>query len=346
MGQTTFFVRSAWLFAGRASGLTLALGCAFSAHAINLVVDQDAAKPLQCLTKAGPPPVYPERDLAMQRSANFRVKLSFFAADKAPEVEVLSRNGSDDSVDEVQRYLRGYRLPCLAAGQKIEAVQEFAFSPKGGESVHWNDMRFVVPVATDRVLSCLRTPAELPRWTEDNALASTIKRANSGNVMLQIRFVKPDAAPELKIIYNSSSTALANIALEHAGEYRLPCLPANAQPVTIEQLFNFRAATRSHDYALKDSSLMNFLGSVKDIDKQKVKFDLTTMACPFKVMWGVGQPAFKNRVGEVGERNLNRVEFLAWLEGLTLNLSREVFDQVLTQNIIIDVPCGTIDLSS
>ncbi|MCV2353540.1 hypothetical protein LNV09_05125 [Paucibacter sp. B2R-40] len=347
MDQSTFFARSAWLRRGQrlAPTLALALCGSFSAHAINTIVDQDAAKPLQCLTMSEPPPVYPEQDLSLQRGGNFRVKLSFADADRAPEVEILSRNGSDDLAYEVRRYLRGYRLPCLASGQKIEAVQEFAFSPKGGQPVHWNDMRYVAPPANASLVSCLRTPAEVPQWREENPLASNIKKPTSGNVLLHIRFIKPDAAPEVTIAYSSSSQAMARLAQDHAREYRLPCLPAEAQPVTIEQMFSFRGSSRSYDYTLKDNSLMAFLGSVKDIDKQKVSFDLNTMACPFKVMWAVGQPAFKNRVGEVGEPNLNRVEFLAWLEGLTLNLRREVFDQVLTQSIIIDVPCGTIDLS-
>lgn len=344
MNQATVLAQGA--LARGCLGFTLALCCSGPVHAVNIIDDQDAAKPLQCLTKTAPPPVYPERDLSLQLSGNVRVKLSFGAADRAPDVEILSRHGSDELVDEVRRYLRGYRLPCLTAGQKIDTVQEFAFSPKGGEPVHWNDMRYVAQPASASLMACLRTPAEAPRWYEDNPLASNIKKPSSGNVLLHIRFVKPNAPPEVKIAYNSSSKRMAQMALDHVDEYRLPCLPEDARPVTIEQLFNFRASSRSHDYVLKDSSLMAFLGAVKDVDKQKVSFDLNTMACPFKVMWAVGQPAFKNRVGEVGERNLNRVEFLAWLEGLTLNLSREVFDHVLTQSIVIDVPCGTIDLSS
>jgi hypothetical protein len=316
-----------------------------AAQAITVLADEEAAKPLQCLTRSAPAPVFPERELKLQQSTTLRVKLSFDRADRAPSVEILSLHGGDEFVDEVQRYLRGYRLPCLVAGQKVEAVQEFVFAAKGGDAVHWTDMRHVAKPPEGNLLSCLRTPSKLPRWSEDDTIGSRIKRPETGNIVLRVRFVKPDAAPEVTIIYNSSTSRMAAAALDHVSEYRLPCLPENGPAVGFEQQFGFTAGTVGNRYVLKDTDLRKFLGAVKDIDKQKVSFDLNTMACPFKVMWAVGQPAFKNRVGEVGERNLNRLEFLAWLEGLTLNVGREVFDQVLGQRIAIDVPCGTINLN-
>ena len=37
------------------------------------------------------------------------------------------------------------------------------------------------------------------------------------------------------------------------------------------------------------------------------------MACPFRVQWSLGQPRRANTVQQIGKRDANRAEFMAWL---------------------------------
>ena len=50
---------------------------------------------------------------------------------------------------------------------------------------------------------------------------------------------------------------------------------------------------------LKNAGLSTFLGLVKDVAKEPVSFDLTTMACPFGLRWTLGRPVIKNGVEEL-----------------------------------------------
>lgn len=130
--------------------------------------------------------------------------------------------------------------------------------------------------------------------------------------------------------------------LSHVEQYRVPCLPVDAEPFVVEQQFMYQSG--STYYRLNDLKLVPFLGRIKDIEKRRASFDLNTMNCPFQVVWRLGMPAMANRVGEVGEPNLNRVEFLAWLADLTMDLRPEQFERLLGQSMVIEVPCGKIEL--
>jgi hypothetical protein len=334
-------LRSAWAICG----LSLwALGLHNSAQAQTVVADEAAAKPLQCLVKTGAAPSFPQRVLDKRVSGFIRVKLVFSHPERAPKLEVIFRSGAEEHVEEVERYVSSYRLPCLKPGQNIEAIQEFSFDADKFGRVHWNDMRHAPASSISNVRACITTPASQPKHFEDKALSSNIKRKTNGNLIASLRFTKMDAPPEVKVLYDNGNANWRNSVLSHLAEYRLTCPMPEGEALVIEQQFSYAASTRSHDYTLKDTDLVKFLGFVKDIDQQKVRFDLDSMACPFEVIWGVGMPAFKNRVGQVGAPNPNRLEFLAWLETLSLNVRPEVFDQVLGQQIKIYIPCGKINL--
>lgn len=334
-------LRSLWAVCGL--GL-VALGLSNSALAQTVVPDESAAQALQCLVKSGTAPAFPPRQLEKRLGGFLRIKLVFTHPDRAPKLETLFRSGAQEHEDEVERYLNNYRLPCLKPGQKIEAVQEFSFDPNNFGKVHWNDLRHSPNNTGGFDHACIRTPERQLSHFEDKALSSNIKRKANGNVIARMRFTKTNAPPEVKVVYDNGNANWRNSVLAHLDEYRMTCPIPEGEAIVIEQQFSYAASTRSYDYALKDTDLVKFLGFVKDIDKQKVNFDLDSMACPFEVVWGVGMPAFKNRVGQVGTPNPNRLEFIAWLETLTLNVGPDVFDQILGNKFKIYVPCGKINL--
>ncbi|MCV2351267.1 hypothetical protein [Paucibacter sp. Y2R2-4] len=315
-----------------------------SVQAQTLVPDETSAQTLQCLVKPGAAPAFPERMLEQRLGAFLRVKLVFTHPERAPRQELLFRSGAQEHQDEMERYLNNYRLPCLKPGQTIEAVQEFNFDPDKFGSVHWNDLRHSPNSSGNFDYACIKTAERKLSHFEDQALSSNIKRKANGNVIASMRFTRPNAPPEVKILYDNGNANWRNSVLEHLSEYRVTCPVPEGEAIVFEQQFSYAASTRSYDYALKDTDIVKFLGFVKDIDKQKVNFDLDSMACPFEVVWGVGMPAIKNRVGQVGAPNPNRLEFIAWLETLTLNVGPDVFDQILGNKFKIYVPCGKINL--
>ncbi len=331
-----------------ALGLTLLalvpLGQPNTAQAQSLVPDESSAQLLQCLVKSGEAPAFPERLLEKRRGGFLRVKLVFSHPEQAPKQEMLFRSGAQEHEDEVARYLRSYRLPCLQPGQTVSAVQEFNFDADQFGRVHWNELRHAPKQTSGYSAACIRTPARQLTHFEDNALNSNIKRKANGNLIARMRFTQPDVPPEVKVLYENGNASWRNSVLSYLSEYRMSCPALAGEALVVEQQFVYGASTRSHDYSLKDTDLVKFLGFVKDLDRQKVQFDLDSMGCPFEMVWGLGMPAFKNRVGQIGEPNPNRLEFLAWMETLTMNLGPEVFDQVLGQKIKIKIPCGKINL--
>lgn len=93
----------------------------------------------------------------------------------------------------------------------------------------------------------------------------------------------------------------------------------------------------------KDMSLELFAGLLRNLDQQKVRFDFSTMRCRFDVQFTLYQPHAQNKVGEVGEADPNRADFLAWLSGVTLRLPTDAAKHLQGAQTRISVPCGLLD---
>lgn len=332
----------------RMLGMALAAGLLTGAAQAQIVeIDRVDPQALACLEKTGPAPRYPSHDEQLRLPGHVRVSLKFTAPDRAPEVAVLFRAASEAMLDEVQWFVRGYRLPCLpAGGAPVVAVQEFAFTPRATDPITWNAPRAVreAPAGeTPRsgrsdVMACMRTPKEPPEF------AGLLQREVS-NVFIEARFTAPDAPPEVKPTYSSASATQLGVVTDYVRQYRLPCLPAGAKPVTMQQHFQFRPHGVGARVFKDAVPLTSFLSHMKGIRAMRTDFDLNTMACPFQVAWTLGKPAVDNRVGEVGPPDLNRTEFLAWLAGLEMDAKERQFEQLLGQTLIVNVPCGTLKLT-
>lgn len=301
---------------------------------------------LACMTRPQQAPEYPERDRSTHLSGLMRLQLRFTAPDKPPEIEVLYRAGSDDMVDSARSHVEAYRLPCLPPGHRLDVVQEFVFTARAGAPTAWYRAAEAVPVAPKSDWrSCLRSPPEALRIDEDMRTGSAIKRSDHGNVLVRLRFEHPDQPPRTEVLYSKADSHVRQAILDHLAKYRAPCLQPGSGPLVLQQQFSFHSSYADKArYKFNDMGLLPFLRSMKNLEQRPVSFDLDTMACPFQVVWGLGQPALPNSVGEIGPRNLNRVGFLAWLSELTMDLTPQLFEQLLGQEMVVTVPCGKVEL--
>ena len=306
---------------------------------------------MSCLQRRAEPISYPDRDEQLKVGGRVRVSLRFTAPDQQPRMEVLFQAASDTMLSEIRAYVASYRLPCMKpeAGAVL-SVQEFEFTPRATEPIKWTSARRVADAganaagSSSSALACLRTPTGSPPIAESGLQRDIRRQRNMTNVVVEALFDSPDEAPKLKVLYSTASKPQERNVLAHVEQYRVPCLEKGARPVGLRQQFSFR--TGGNPRVLKDAMpLAAFLSSIKDIQSAQIRFDLNSMACPFQVAWTLGRPAVPNRVGEVGAPNLNRTEFLAWLGELQMNVDAEQFEDLLGQTMIINVPCGTLNLA-
>jgi len=284
-----------------------------------------------CIVKPAEPLKYPEADKHLRNSGRVRAKLTFSRADRAPQVEVLGWSGSDESREAAVDHLRAYRLPCLGAGEQVALEQVVVFTALGaegderlGESGPWDCLRMPGPF----------TFSEPPHF---------LKRVEKGNFLFDLIFEAPDAPPKVKEQYNSAPSRFRADVLSHVEQYRMPCMKSG-EPVQQGYHFRYSGGGNAGAKFLKDMDLIAFLGAVKDVGRVPVKFELDTMSCPFQVRWKLYQPASNNYVRGIGVQVPQREPFLKWLSTLSLNVSKDQFEELMGAEMVIRVPCGTIEL--
>jgi len=283
---------------------------------------------------------YPAREEAMRTEGSVRVRMEFAGPVDAPKVDILFSSG-ESFEKAVRSHVDGYRLPCMPSGHApVVAVQEFAFDPRGGAKVHWSEPWETAPTSPGKCQPSGLDSSSLryPTWRSINRPVS---------VLVRMRFDRPDDAPRAEVLNAKDlpSEYFAEEVIEAVRKLRLSCAPSRRWPVTAIQIYRFRQNT-DRVSLLNDLPLAKFLGSVRDVDDHKVRFDLSSMGCPFDVELRLYQPYARNGVGEVGQTNPNRAAFLTWLSTLSLRIPDETLNQVLGDTMRISVPCGVLDLTS
>ncbi len=88
-------------------------------------------------------------------------------------------------------------------------------------------------------LGCLTKEGDTPQLA-----AHLLRRPGpiEGTVRVQLRFSRPDAAPEVVILVNTASEAMQDFVYASVKRYRLPCLPADGDAVLAVQQFRFDGA--------------------------------------------------------------------------------------------------------
>jgi hypothetical protein len=320
--------------------MSVAFGAAnVQAQADDELVLLPAESPFTCLDRAdgNKLPTYPEREALLRTGAVVRVSLTFTGPDSAPKLETIFNSGGEAFIDAVSTFAKSYRLPCMAAGAApLVGMQEFQFVPDDGRKVIYGALR-EHPKAT-RALQCVTgmRPPDYP--------GTTFGPRPEGTVVVKLTFVDGNSPPQPTVWSDGGSPRLAAAVLRAVERYRMPCLSAGDGPLTTMQSFQFLMSDSTR-YVLKDLSLRQFVAIVDKLDQQKVRFDFSTMGCPFDVRLRLFQPHGPNSVGEVERADLNRREFIEWLKSVSLKLPRNAARQVIGDSLTISVPCGVLDLT-
>lgn len=294
-----------------------------------------------CLTSTSNRPVYPEA----AAGAVVRVLLQFDSATEPPRVDVKFNNGGASSEKAVLDHVGTYRLPCLKPGSSATASQEFQFvSPAPASKVLEAPLRDDTP-DTRVSKECLRGVTEAPKpwFPERGGLLAEMVRP--GVVLTRMTFSRPDAPPAVEILYDGEDRRLSGSVQSAAEAYRLPCVKVDDKPVVVMQDYLFVYEGYAPSQLKPKLTLVQLLTLVKDMNSHKVRFDLTTMGCPFEVDVTAYNPYMPNGVGEVGPRDSNRREFLEWLRAVTFEFPPAAKRTAIGSTSRITVPCALLDFS-
>lgn len=318
---------------------------AVAANAGDFEIESPAA-PLSCLTSVRPEikaPVYPV-GVVDGTNAVVRVKLNFTSSDQAPAADVSFNNAGPAFAAAVRDHVTNYRLPCLRLGSSFSGVQEFQFVVKKSVS------RILQSVPRDAdgeprlPPECLAAVANAA--PPDFPLASLIYGpATIGTVLVHLKFTAPDAAPEMRVLYNGGDHRLERAVQDSVLAYRLGCLKPGDEPVLVTQKFSFKFEGEDAAYLKKELTLVQLLGLVKDLKTQTVRFDFTTMGCPFQLSVQPYQPWAPNRVRQVGDANAGRREFTEWLRNVTFVIPPRAMKTAIGEPTTVSVPCALLDLT-
>jgi hypothetical protein len=309
-----------------------------------------APSPAQrCLTRGGlilGTPAYPQEAFEAKVGARVVVDLEFASPTAAPEIRKIDAGNTDSHharafTDEVRRFIGDYRVPCLPANETTSLRQEFAFLPQDGRPVSMLSSMSEQQRRAGRMSGCMRhiKPGTAPYYPMNE-----LRVDRQGTVVLRAEFADSDSGPQLTVLDDGGSRALADSARAFAEGYRLPCHD-KAGAVDFVQLYIFKIDGGAR-VVLKDMPLLSLLGNVKGIRSANVYFDLNTMGCPFDVHFTPMQPHAANWVGEIGDTNAERRFFLDWLTRLQIDLPRRELNAVTGQNAVISVPCTILRLGS
>ena len=338
---------NSWLRRLFAALVIACTGVASSAQELQVVRDDADERLIACLQPdqaALPPMAYPADALLLKMDATVRVRLTFTQPDAPPAAVVFFNSGDDRFSEVVLQRVKAYRLPCLPNGRSpITTTQEFYFDPRDGRPVVWNAPRPGMSAGppnkcTHQAMGKIDYPS---RALEQDSTRSTISRKlQSGVVLVHMQALSEGAPSSVIILSDAGSGLLAGTVTEYLQNMRVSC---DRYPVKMLQAFQFHIEGEKQ-YAFKDMSLKSFAGLLQDLDGQRVRFDFSTMRCPFDVQLTLYQPHFPNSVGEVGEADPNRAEFLEWLRGVTLRLPRDAAKHLVGSQMRVSVPCGLLDL--
>ena len=297
----------------------------------------------ECLTRVEGAPAsidYPERELLGDRGGTVRVRMEFFDRSKGPLVEVLNSPSRAFS-EAVQTYVDDYRLPCFRKSeQRAFAIQEFIFHPRDARRVTWVAAVSVGQAQDD----CKAVGVENTRL--ERYPAKALREGKQGRVLALATFEGPGVPAQVTILHGGGHREFDQAVVQALSQVRLQCSSSSgAWPRRATQLYTFQIADGARA-ALKDVDLKTFVGAIDQLASHRVRFDLSSMNCPFEVQLALNQPFAANAVGELGTPDPNRLAFLTWLRSVALRLPPKALDEVLGSSMRISVPCGLLDLTS
>lgn len=313
----------------------MALACS-TAQAQDISFEPGAAQ--RCLQhSAGPDtlPDFPSAAYNANRGGRVQVALTFSAPDKPPQMLVLLHEGEQDILDAVKDHVRGLRVPCLAsAAAPAQLNQDYVFQPDQ-RRVHWANTADASEAARRGLFGCLshRSGQRAPEYP-----SAAVRMQAQGRVLARLRFSSPTLPPEVEVF--SRQRDLARHVQDWALDYRLPCLQGDS----VEGVMTYLFKIEGERFGFKDVGFFHFLSLAKDIGRQTLAFDTTTMGCPFDLRVHYRRPDMVNDIGEVGARVAARRPLLDWLAQAELDLPPRQLDAVYGDSFKLTVPCTRIDL--
>lgn len=324
----------------RRAGRALLLGCA-ALQALPVLANELtlAPSPAACLssvTGERGTPEYPQEQWTSGTPGRVQVELTFTGPALRPEVTVLSGEGGPEFVESVQRHVRDLRLPCLEAADVPARLRiDFNFNPIQRKPLppeaidpYWAEQR--------RLLGCVVAPTMPPTYPTEAR-----ERSLQGRVLVEMRFTSSDGPPEITIVSRPNSKPLLRFITPWAEKFRMPCYAGS--PVRASRMLVFRISGEER-YGFREISLAQFVGGVRNIERQRLQLDFNTMGCPFEVRLQYLQPLRPNQAFWIGALHPGREPFLDWLESVELKLDESGQDTVFGDSLVILVPCMKIDL--
>lgn len=293
---------------------------------------------LECLTRGSEPPEYPEELYKRRDGVTLDVDLIFGGPDDAPRVVVKSDMPYDERFERaVRKHVRPFRVPCMKEGEApVRLRQIYVFTPNDGRKV-------AVSAPTDdraeerkAKLACITHVQKIknPGYSRNALLADA-----QGPVIVNLRFVQPDAPPEIRIL-GAAHKLLKEIIEDHSAGLRMPCL--EGAPIALNRIYEFKIVTGTRT-VLRDTKLPQLLSSARNLATPAF-FNFDEMGCPFDVRLTYFQPYLGNTVRELDTSRPVRKPFLDWLSRLTLDLDEKTNLGVISKQMTVSVPCGKLDL--
>lgn len=331
-----------------AAGLLFALMMPAWANPSPVRVEAPESK-TSCLTV--PPgrktPDYPQ-GVEARSGAVVRVRLTFSNPDHPPAVEVVFNDGGAPYEAAVSEYVRGYRVPCLEASETLAATQEFQFLRQGTRAAilsggaHGSSRPAVLPATCLDQIKAVAAPVFDPhsglRGGPDNW-------PEFGVVAVRLTFTDPAAPPAVEVLFDGGNHRLARVVTENVSAYRLPCVKPDEGKIVLRRKFIFVGSNTPPLRLKSELAFKDVLLLVKDLQAQRVRFDTTTMGCPFKLELAPYRPYAENDVEEIGPADPNRRELLEWLKAVSLNIEPRVMRTAIGERSLVTVPCMVLDLS-
>lgn len=280
-----------------------------------------------------------------------RVALDYEDVNAKPTVAVTFNSGDQAFADAVVRKAKTYRfLNCVPRdGSPLRFEQEVQFVGGAAPTVVAGRVRSVAKPA-DESNACLRDADGQPRptWTSylvRQATGTRFVRGDYGRglIIVEITFRGPDVPPESKVLFRRGSRQLESMALDYVDKHRWTCWRKGNPAFKTVQVFQFRAPDEPESTPVK-GSLQQFLAAIDKVTEQKVRFDFTTMGCPFKFRLQYLRPFTSNEVAEVGGPNPSRREFVDWLREVNFKPEINPNDKLVDSDFEVSVPCLVLDL--
>lgn len=300
-----------------------------------------------------PIPVAPVGVAVPTQGVVVRVLLEYQDVDGLPSVTVIFNSDAPAFAETALKAASAQRIRCVRPGPgPIRFMQEIRFI--GGDAPKVDPGRVIGIRTSPAAKDCLRSAdgGPLPPWDEmwggmqtgSNVNKQAFSERSRGIVIVALTFRSPDLAPEAKVLFRRGDARLEESALEYVANHRWKCMTAGDRPVETAQTFRYRGY-READAPPTKGTLQQFLGIVDKLTEQKVRFDFTTMGCPFTFRFTYQQHFLPNKVVEVGGSDLNRKDFVDWLGRITVKPGLNSDNKLVDRDFEVSVPCLVLDLT-